>query len=95
MELGRLHEEEKIVQKQIKAALEKENLSHERAGAGDGGAEAGVSNTSSIQGASDEVQGKVDRFHAKHDMSGYLLVSKSSKNLSDATGGMGPQPHLL
>ena len=80
-ELGRLHEEEKIVREQIEAALEEENLSKERAGTDDDEAEGGINSSSSIQGALDEVQKKVDRFHAKRDISGYLLVSESSQKL--------------
>ena len=79
-ELGRLREEEKLVREQIETALEKENLSRERAGTGDE-AEGGVTSSSSIQGALDEVQRKVDRFHAKRDINGYLLVSESSQKL--------------
>jgi len=81
VELGRLREEEKVVREEIEAALEKENLSHERAGTDDGETEAGASSSSSIQGALDEVQMKVDRFHAKRGISGYLLVSESSQKL--------------
>lgn len=81
VELGRLREEEKVVREQIEAALEKENLSHERTGTDDDEAEVGVSSSSSIQDALDEVQRKVDRFHAKRDNSGYLLVSESSQKL--------------
>lgn len=80
-ELGRLREEERVVREQIEAALEKENLTKERTGADDDGAESGVGSSSSIQGALDEVQKKVDRFHAKQDLSGYLLVNESSQKL--------------
>ena len=80
-ELGRLREEEKIVREQIEAALEKENLSKEKAGTDDDEAEGGVNSSSFIQGALDEVQKKVDRFHAKRDISGYLLVNESSQKL--------------
>jgi altered-inheritance-of-mitochondria protein 13 len=80
-ELGRLREEEKLVREQIEAALEKENLGKERAGTEGDEAEGGVTSSSSIQGALDEVQKKVDRFHAKRDISGYLPVSESSQKL--------------
>lgn len=80
-ELGRLREEEKVVREQIEAALEKENLSKERMGTDGDEAEGGVNSSSSIQGALAEVQMKVDRFHAKRDLSGYLLVSESSQKL--------------
>ena len=80
-ELGRLREEEKLVREQIEAALEKENLSRERAGTDGDEAERGVMSSSSIQDALDEVQKKVDRFHAKQDIGGYLLVSESSQKL--------------
>lgn len=80
-ELGRLREEEKLVREQIEAALEKENLSRERAGTDGDETEGGVTSSSSIQGALDEVQRKVDRFHAKRDISGYFLVSESSRKL--------------
>ena len=80
-ELGRLREEEKVVREQIEAALEKENLSKERPGTEGDEAEGGVNSSSSIQGALDEVQKKVDRFHAKRDISGYLPVSESSQKL--------------
>jgi altered-inheritance-of-mitochondria protein 13 len=80
-ELGRLREEEKVVREQIEAALEKENLSREMAGTDGDGAEGGVTSSSSVQGALDEVQKKVDRFHAKQDISGHLLVSESSQKL--------------
>jgi len=80
-ELGRLREEEKLVREQIEAALEKENLSRERAGIDGDEAEGGVTSSSSIQGALDEVQRKVDRFHGKRDLGGYLLVGESSQKL--------------
>ena len=80
-ELGRLREEEKVVREQIEAALEKENLNKERTGADGDEAEGIVNSSSSIQGALDEVQKKVDRFHAKGDTSGYLFVSESSQRL--------------
>jgi len=80
-ELGRLREEEKLVREQIEAALEKENLTRERAGIDGDEAEAGVASSTSIQGALDEVQRKVDRFHAKRDVTGSLPVSDSSQKL--------------
>ena len=80
-ELVRLREEEKLVREQIEAALEKENLSRERAGMEGDDAEGGVTSSSSIQGALDEVQRKVDRFHGKRDIRGYLLVSESGQEL--------------
>lgn len=80
-ELGRLREEEKLVREQIEDALEKENLSRERAGMDGDGAEGGVTSSSSIQDALDEVQRKVDRFHAKRDIGGYQFVSESSQKL--------------
>lgn len=80
-ELGRLREEEKLVREKIEAALEKENLSREREGTEGDEAEGGVASSSSIQCALDEVQKKVDRFHAKRDISGHLLVSESSQKL--------------
>lgn len=81
-----MREEEKIVREQIEAALEKENLSKERTGTDGDEAEGGVDSSSSIQGALDEVQKKVDRFHAKRDVSGYLLVSESSQKLIECYG---------
>ena len=80
-ELGRLREEEKRVREQIEEALEKENLSKERADTNSDEPEGGVINSSSIQGALDEVQKKVDRFHAKRDIGSYMLVSESSQKL--------------
>jgi len=80
-ELGRLREEEKLVREQIEAALEKENLSRERDGLGSDEIEGGTTSSSSIQGALDEVQKKVDRFHAKRDINGYLFVNESSQKL--------------
>jgi len=80
-ELVRLREEEKVVREQIEAALEKENLSKQRTGTSGDEVEGGVDSTSSVQGALDEVQKKVDRFHAKRDISGYFLVSESSQEL--------------
>lgn len=80
-ELGRLREEEKIVREQIEAALEKENLSKERTGTNDDEVEGEINSSSSVQGALDEVQKKVDRFHAKRDINEYLLVSESSQKL--------------
>jgi len=81
-ELGRLRQEEKIVREQIEAALEKENLDMERTGTNDDEAEGRFNNSSSsVQGALDEVQKKVDRFHAKRDISEYLLVGESSQKL--------------
>lgn len=80
-ELGRLREEEKQVREKIEAALEKENLGMETAGKEDDDEERGVTSSSFVQGALDEVQKKVDRFHAKREISGYLLVSESSQKL--------------
>lgn len=80
-ELGRLREEENVVREQIEAALEKENLSREREGMEGDEAEGGVAGSSSIQCALDEVQKKVERFHAKRDINGHLLVSESSQIL--------------
>ena len=80
-ELGRLHEEEKVVREQIEAALEKENLDKERTGTDGDEVEGGVNSSSSVQGALEEVQKRVNRFHAKRDLSGYQLVSESSQRL--------------
>ena len=80
-ELGRLREEERVVREQIEAALEKENLTKERSGTDGDEAEGGVNSSSSVQGALDEVQKRVDRFHAKRDLGGYLVVSESSQKL--------------
>lgn len=80
-ELGRLREEERVVREQIEAALEKENLNKERTGTDGDEIEGGVNSSSSVQGALEEVQKKVNRFHAKRDLSGYLLVSESSQKL--------------
>jgi len=80
-ELVRLREEEKVVREQIEAALEMENITKERTGTEDEVTEGGVNNSSSIQGALDGVQEKVNRFHAKRDLSGYLLVSESGQKL--------------
>jgi len=80
-ELGRLREEERVVREQIEAALEKENLNKERTGTDGDEAEGGVNSSSSVQGALEEVQKRVNRFHAKRDLSGYLLVSESSQKL--------------
>lgn len=80
-ELGRLREEENIVREQIEAALERENLSKEREGLDGDEAEGRFTSSSHIQGALDEVQKKVDRFHAKKDISSYPLVSESSRRL--------------
>jgi altered-inheritance-of-mitochondria protein 13 len=81
VELGRLREEEKLVREQIEAALEKENLSKERAGADGNEADDGVSSSSSVQGALDEVQKNVNKFHAKKETGDYLLVTESSQRL--------------
>ena len=80
-ELGRLREEERVVREQIEAALEKENLNKERTGTDGDEAEVGVNSSSSVQGALEEVQKRVNRFHAKRDLRGYLLVSESSQKL--------------
>ena len=80
-ELGRLREEERVVREQIEAALEKENLTKERTVTDSDETEGGVNSSSSVQGALDEVQKRVDRFHAKRDLGGYLLVSESSQKL--------------
>lgn len=61
--------------------MEKENLTKERTEADGDEAEGGVNSSSSVQGALDEVQKKVNRFHAKRDLSGYLLVNESSQKL--------------
>ena len=81
MELGRLREEEKLVREQIEAALEEENLSKERAGADGDKAKGGLTSSSSVQGALDEVQKKVNKFHAKKETGDYLLVAESSQRL--------------
>ena len=70
-----------MVREQIEAALEKENLNKERTGTDGDEAEGGVDSSSSVQGALEEVQKRVNRFHAKRDLSGYLLVSDSSQKL--------------
>jgi len=81
-ELGRLREEERVVREQIEVALEKENLTRERTGTDDE-TEGGANSSSSVQGALDEVQKRVNRFHAKRDLGGYPLVSESSQKLID------------
>ena len=80
-ELGRLREEEKVVREQIEAALEKENITKETAGTEGDQEQGGVNTSSTIQGALDEVQKKANRFHAKRDLSGYLVVSETSQKL--------------
>jgi altered-inheritance-of-mitochondria protein 13 len=77
-ELARLREEEKDVREQIEAALEKENLDKERGMAGEDDSEAvgSVKSSASLAGDLDEVQKKVERYHAKRSADDYPVVKE-------------------
>jgi len=82
-ELARLREEEKDVREQIEIALEKENLDRERAMAGEEDSEAvgSLKSSASLMGDLDEVQKKVERYHAKRDLADYPKVKEQSESL--------------
>ncbi|EIN07596.1 hypothetical protein PUNSTDRAFT_135118 [Punctularia strigosozonata HHB-11173 SS5] len=82
-ELTRLREEEENIRRQIELALEKENLDRERNMAGgenDGsvdGSAGNVKSSAALMGDLNELQSKVDRFHAKRDLTAYPAVKES------------------
>jgi altered-inheritance-of-mitochondria protein 13 len=77
-ELEHLRAEEQAVRDQIHAALEKENLDRERAMAGDPGS---VKTSPALLADLEEVRAKVDRFHARKDLSDYPALREDSDAL--------------
>jgi MICOS complex subunit MIC19 len=82
-ELVRLREEEQDVREQIELALEKENLDRERAMAGEEQSEAvgAVKSSESLMGDLDEVQKKVEKYHARWNLEDYRLVKEQGEAL--------------
>ncbi|KAJ7752147.1 hypothetical protein B0H16DRAFT_1547549 [Mycena metata] len=77
-ELQQLRAEEQSVRDQIYAALEKENLDRERAMAGDPDS---VKTSAALLADLDEVRAKVDRFHARRDLSEFPTLRQDSEAL--------------
>jgi len=77
-ELEHLRAEEQAVRAQIQAALEKENLDRERAMAGDPDS---VKTSPALLADLEEVRAKVDRFHARRDLSEYPALRENSEAL--------------
>ncbi|KAJ7285571.1 hypothetical protein C8J57DRAFT_981622, partial [Mycena rebaudengoi] len=77
-ELKQLRAEEQDVRDQIQAALEKENLDRERAMAGDPDA---IKSSASLMADLDDVRAKVDRFHARKDLSQFPAVQADAAAL--------------
>ncbi|KAJ7135048.1 hypothetical protein C8R43DRAFT_894616, partial [Mycena crocata] len=77
-ELKQLRAEEQSVRDQIQAALEKENLDRERAMAGDPDS---VKTSAALLADLDQVREKVDRFHARRDLSAYPALRDDSDAL--------------
>ncbi|KAJ7273435.1 hypothetical protein B0H12DRAFT_1199826 [Mycena haematopus] len=77
-ELEHLRAEEQTVRDQIQAALEKENLDRERAMAGDPDS---VKTSPALLADLEEVRAKVDRFHARRDLSEYPALQETSHAL--------------
>ncbi|KAF8212533.1 hypothetical protein K438DRAFT_1806675 [Mycena galopus ATCC 62051] len=77
-ELEHLRTEEQAVRDQIQAALEKENLDREREMAGDPDS---VKTSPTLMADLEEVRVKVDRFHARRDLSDYPALRENSDAL--------------
>ncbi|KAJ7172755.1 hypothetical protein C8R46DRAFT_833803, partial [Mycena filopes] len=77
-DLQQLRAEEQLVRDQIHAALEKENLDRERAMAGDPNS---VKTSAALLADLDEVRAKVDRFHARRDLSEFPALRQNSDAL--------------
>jgi altered-inheritance-of-mitochondria protein 13 len=77
-ELKQLRAEEQSVRNQIHAALEKENLDRERAMAGDPDS---VKTSAALLADLDQVRAKVDRFHARRDLTEYPALREDSEAL--------------
>ncbi|KAJ7687577.1 hypothetical protein B0H14DRAFT_879641 [Mycena olivaceomarginata] len=77
-ELQHLRAEEQTVRDQIQAALEKENLDRERAMSGDPDS---VKTSPALLADLEEVRAKVDRFHARRDLSEYPGLRENSDAL--------------
>ncbi|KAJ7694080.1 hypothetical protein B0H17DRAFT_1159168 [Mycena rosella] len=77
-ELQHLRAEEQSVRDQIHAALEKENLDRERAMAGDPDS---IKTSASLLADLDGVRAKVDRFHARRDLTEYPALREHSDAL--------------
>lgn len=86
-ELEALKQEEEDVRSQIEAALEKENLDKERSMAGesaDDGSTAGdVKTSATLFGDLEEVRGKIEKYHAKKDMSGHPEIQEAGNAVVD------------
>ncbi|KAJ6546405.1 hypothetical protein DFH09DRAFT_1170940 [Mycena vulgaris] len=77
-ELHHLHAEEQSVRDQIHAALEKENLDRERAMAGDPDS---LKSSATLLADLDDVRAKVDRFHARRELTDYPALREHSDAL--------------
>ncbi|KAF7338530.1 hypothetical protein MVEN_02079200 [Mycena venus] len=77
-ELEHLRAEDQAVRDQIQAALEKENLDRERTMAGDPDS---VKTSPALLADLEEVRAKVDRFHARRDLSEYPALRETSEAL--------------
>ncbi|KAJ7191071.1 hypothetical protein GGX14DRAFT_601368, partial [Mycena pura] len=77
-ELQQLRAEEQTVRDRIHAALEKENLDQEHAMAGD---PASIKASAALLADLDEVRAKVDRFHARKELTEYPGLREASDAL--------------
>jgi len=82
-ELTRLQQEEREVREQIETALEKENLDRERVMAVEEDSETigSIKSSTSLMGDLDEVERKVERYHAKRDPVDYPQVKEHGEAL--------------
>ncbi|KAJ2924418.1 hypothetical protein H1R20_g12688, partial [Candolleomyces eurysporus] len=87
-ELEHLRREEEDVRQQIEHALEKENLDREKGMAGDASANDGttsgdVKTSAALFGDLEEIRNKINKYHAKRDLSEYPEVQAAGSVLAE------------
>ncbi|KAF6764932.1 hypothetical protein DFP72DRAFT_326139 [Ephemerocybe angulata] len=85
-ELEHLKKEEEDVRQQIEQALEKENLDKEKtmageASANDGSSSGDVKTSATLFGDLEEIRNKINKYHAKRDLSAHPEVQQAGSVL--------------
>ncbi|KAF9228049.1 hypothetical protein BS17DRAFT_747148, partial [Gyrodon lividus] len=71
-ELKALRAEEENVRREIRHALEKENLDQEMGGVGDGNTHGDIKNSVALLGDLEEIRAKVDRFQTRRKLGDFI-----------------------
>ncbi|TFK72581.1 hypothetical protein BDN72DRAFT_869491 [Pluteus cervinus] len=70
-EIEHLRKEEEDIRHEIEAALEKENLDHDRVHASAAGDESSIASSAVLSGDLEELRSKVDKYHDRKDLADF------------------------